>query len=333
VAHSWTPQTIEHAVRLGVEIPSLRRAAESFSALTQIPLGKSSLQNLIAEYGGALVARQAQEAEAAVQVPTRETTICPREDPVPEAERMSVALDGVMTNIRGEGWKEVKLATFSTVEVTAAEGEGDPEVHLSQHSYRAGLWDAVQFAKQQGAEGYRRGLEQVKELIAVSDAAAWIWAIIVQWYAPCVQIIDWWHAVQRVWTIAGAVYGEGTAETQVWFRTLQALLWAGNVRGLLHALRKKWARGKEMPDALRQAVGYLYRHRQRMHYQEYRQKGYPIGSGSVESACKVVVQERLVQAGMRWSRAGAQAMLALRCALLSNRWEVTWGSLWATLVA
>jgi len=312
---------------LAVQIPSHRRAAESFEALTQVPLSKSSLASLVREYGGALVEQQAQEAERAAAVPSREVVICPRMEPEAEAERMAVSLDGVMVHLREEGWKEVKVATFSTVETVPLEGSGDPEVRLSHHSYRAGLWDAVQFAKEQGAEGYRRGLRKAKQIIAVSDAAAWIWGIIITWYAPCVQVIDWWHALQRVWTIAGAVYGEGSADTPVWFRTLQEHLWAGNVRLLLHALRQQWRRGKGMPDELRQAVGYLFRYRQRMRYAQYRKQGYPIGSGTVESACKVVVQERLVQAGMRWSRPCAQALLALRCALLSDRWDITWHSL------
>jgi len=74
-------------------------------------------------------------------------------------------------------------------------------------------------------------------------------------------------------------------------------------------------------------LGYLFRQRRRMRYPLYRQAGYPIGSGTVEAGCKVVVQERLVQRGMRWSRPGAQALLALRCALLSDRWDATWQSL------
>ena len=64
-----------------------------------------------------------------------------------------------------------------------------------------------------------------------------------------------------------------------------------------------------------------------MRYPIFRQAGHPIGSGTVESACKVVVQERMKQAGMRWSRAGAQAMLALRSVLLSGRWQEIWPSL------
>jgi hypothetical protein len=64
-----------------------------------------------------------------------------------------------------------------------------------------------------------------------------------------------------------------------------------------------------------------------MDYVAYRQAGYPIGSGTVESGCKVVVQERMKQAGMRWSRDGAQAMLALRSILLSEQWDETWVTL------
>ena len=59
-----------------------------------------------------------------------------------------------------------------------------------------------------------------------------------------------------------------------------------------------------------------------MRYREFRAAGCPIGSGSVESACKLVVQQRMKQSGMRWSRGGAQSMLALRSLLLSDRWDV-----------
>ena len=61
-----------------------------------------------------------------------------------------------------------------------------------------------------------------------------------------------------------------------------------------------------------------------MRYKEFRSKGYPIGSGTVESACKRVIGARVKQAGMCWRRAGAQAVLTLRAELLSGRWEEAW---------
>jgi hypothetical protein len=80
-------------------------------------------------------------------------------------------------------------------------------------------------------------------------------------------------------------------------------------------------RDEPLPDKIRTGVGYLFTHRHRLRYQQFREAGYPLGSGTVESACKVVMQERMKQAGMRWSREGAQVMLALRSVLLSERWD------------
>jgi hypothetical protein len=134
-----------------------------------------------------------------------------------------------------------------------------------------------------------------------------------------VQILDWWHAVQYLWTIAGVTFGEGTPDATIWVNRQKQLLAQSNLRLVLHNLRLLYPRGQPLPDPVRKAVLYLFAHRWRMRSREFRLAGCPIGRGTVESACKVVVQQRMKQAGMQWSRTGAQAILALRCALLSDR--------------
>jgi hypothetical protein len=95
-----------------------------------------------------LVAIEAQEAEATVKAPARdEAVITARQMAPPDSEVMAVSLDGVMINVRGEGWKEVRVATISAVEETVAqERDEEKEVRLTRHSYRAGLWEAKEFA-------------------------------------------------------------------------------------------------------------------------------------------------------------------------------------------
>ncbi len=157
--HSWSPETIKQAIRLGVEIPSYRRAAESFQELTKIPLSKSSLRELTIEYGGYLVEVQEEEAEATVQVPGRDEDmeVVWRNIPEPDSEVMAVCLDGALINIREEGWKEIKVATISAVErEVQLERDEEKEVRLSQHSYRAGLWEAKEFAKHHCSDAHRR---------------------------------------------------------------------------------------------------------------------------------------------------------------------------------
>ena len=66
-----------------------------------------------------------------------------------------------------------------------------------------------------------------------------------------------------------------------------------------------------------------------MEYPTYQQLGWPIGSGMVESANKVVVQARLKGAGMRWGPTHVNAMLTLRAAVCSERWDEGWQDLLA----
>jgi len=314
-------------VRLGTEIPSYRRAAENFSDLTKVGVSKSRLGELVKIYGGQIVVQQEAEATAMVKAPAQEEVITVRQMPHPDSEVMALSMDGAMVNIRGEGWKEVKTVCVSAVERVTDTETGQQEVRLKHHSYRAGLWEAKEFAKQQWAEGCRRGLERASQIVSVNDGALWIWLIVQMCWAPCVEILDWWHGVEKLWEVAGNLLGENEAVTARWMETQKSHLWQSQLRQVIRAIRQLCPRGEPLPDKVRTGVGYLFNHRWRMRYQQFREAGYPLGSGTVESACKVVMQERMKQAGMRWSREGAQAMLALRSMLLSERWDEVWANL------
>jgi len=306
---------MEQAVRLAVEIPSHRRAAEAFSELTGVAISKSTLKRLCDEAGGRLVAQEAAQAQAMDAVPKQDEVVW-RQAPKPASEVMSVSADGVMLHVRNEGWKEVKVASISAVEQTS---EG---VTLTQHSYRAGLWEAAVYGRHLWAEAYCRGLERAQQVVCVNDGAAWIWALMFICFARRVEVLDWWHAVQRLWTIANTCLTPDAAKA--WVTAQQLRLAHTHLRHVMRQVRLLYPRGSPLPDSVRQACAYLFNNRHRMRYRFFRQAGFPIGSGSVESACKVVVQQRMKQAGMRWSRPGAQAMLALRCSLLSHPSHHAW---------
>lgn len=317
--HKWSPQTVQHAVRLGVEIPSHRRAAKTIEALTGVEISKSSLQRLCEKNGQRVVAAQAAEAKATVSVPKEGEEVVYRPAVTPPSPVMSVSVDGVMLHLIEEGWKEVKVAAISAVEET------ESGVQLTQHSYRAGLWEAATFGTHLWAEACRRGLERARTVVCVNDGAWWIWNLMFMCFAYRVEVLDWWHAVERLWTLATNCLGPDQAAA--WVSAQKTHLLQDRLRDVMRAIRHLYPHGTPLPDPVRQAIGYLFSQRQRMRYGTFRKAGYPIGSGSVESACKVLVQQRMKQAGMRWSRDGAQAMLALRSVLLSDRWDETWAAL------
>ena len=187
-----------------------------------------------------------------------------------------------------------------------------------------GEYSPTRAAQQQWAEGLRRGLEKAKTIVSVNDGAAWIWLIIAMCYAPCIEIVDWWHALEKLWAAANHCFGQGTPQARAWLELLKDHLWAGKLRTLLADIRLVCPRSQPLAEPVWQLISYLFHHRRRMAYERFHLAGYPIGSGSVEAAAKVVVQARMKQAGMRWTRKGAQAMLALRCLLLSDRWPEVW---------
>jgi hypothetical protein len=321
--HNWTPETIQHVLTLVAEMP-YDRAARTVEMLTGIPLSHSSLHRLVQEYGGRLVEGQAAEAESMVKPPAKFDEETFRQVPEPDSELMAVSMDGAMIHLRDEGWKEVKTVAVSAVErvgrTDSASTQPEPKVKLTNHSYRAGLWEAATFANQQWAETTRRGIEKAKQIVSVNDGAVWIWVIVKMCYAPCIEILDWWHALQKLWQIGSLLFGEGNALGPAWFERHKAHLWSGNLRPIFQYVHTRYSPGEAWPDGLAQALGYFFNNRHRMRYAKFRRDGYPVGSGTVESACKVVVEARMKQAGMRWSRGGAQAMLALRSTILSNRW-------------
>lgn len=319
--YSWTPGTIEDAIRNGIMIPSYALAAEQFTRTTHVGLSKSSLQRLVTDYGSELVEQQMQEAVAMVQVPRDEAEVVWREVPEPDSTCMNVSMDGAMIHLRDEGWKEVKVVTVSAVTHTVDEESDEWSMQLANHSYRAGLWDAKEFAPQQWAEACARGVEKAKYLSSVNDGAAWIWNIVRMSYGRCVEIIDFWHAAERLWSIAGQRFGVDSPEATAWVAVQKRLLADSQLRQIMRNVRTLFPERHSLPDTVRKAIRYLFHNRFRMRYREFRAAGYPIGSGTVESGCKLVAQTRLKQAGMRWSRPGAQAVLALRSFLLSGQWE------------
>ena len=137
-------------------------------------------------------------------------------------------------------------------------------------------------------------------------------------------VVDYYHASERLWAMAEALFGSGRA-SWAWVRKMHKLLLKpGGVGRVLHsaaALRSRCQpRGKRLAD-FRRAYKYLQARRQHLRYAEYRRVGVPIGSGVTEAACKTVYTQRLKLSGMRWQKAGAQTILTLRVILLSGVWE------------
>lgn len=140
-------------------------------------------------------------------------------------------------------------------------------------------------------------------------------------------VLDIIHATEYLWDSATALVGENSPERSPWVgKHLEGIL-SGQTAAVIEALAEEAeqpGRTTTQVATLRKTIGYYQRNLPYMHYDVYLAQGWPIGTGVVEGACGHVVKDRMEQAGMRWSKAGAQAMLDLRSVRLSGDWDAYW---------
>lgn len=142
---------------------------------------------------------------------------------------------------------------------------------------------------------------------------------------PWTRIVDFYHAAQRIWTMADALFGsQQKQQAQAWARRMCRLLKKSNGPSrVLHAagaLRARLRLSKARQEEYRKASNYIRLRTRFMQYHDYQRVHLPIGSGVTEAACKTIFAQRMKLSGMRWSKDGAQVVLDLRTALLSGVW-------------
>ena len=113
----------------------------------------------------------------------------------------------------------------------------------------------------------------------VADGANWIWNLVREHFYDSRQAVDWYHATQHLWTVAHALYGEGTPEAQQWYRVYETPLFEGLADQLAASFRALARTHPDHADDLRREANYFDGHLRRMQYQELREDGWPIGSG------------------------------------------------------
>jgi hypothetical protein len=173
-------------------------------------------------------------------------------------------------------------------------------------------------------ECHERNLQRKKERICLLDGERQLWDLQGAWLPRATGILDLFHATERLWIAAHCFHPEKSPRAEQFVERYLRLLLEGKVDSVLRSFRLLLVTRKltgEKRRRLQAAITYYENNRRHMRYDEYLKAGYPIGSGVVEGACRHLVKDRMEGAGMRWSLAGAQAMLHLRALYLNGDWR------------
>ena len=188
--------------------------------------------------------------------------------------------------------------------------------------YTGGFHNCEHFGKKLYVLALRRGLKTADTVIFIGDGAKWIWNLARYHFPEAIQIVDFYHATERLWALSRTIYGEGTKTCKDWAKKRVKHLLKGKVELIINSLCE--LDSPDFGEEIRDNITYFTNNKERMRYDQYRKRGYHIGTGTVESACKHVVGQRLKQAGMRWSVKGADAILQLRILWKNGEWSRFW---------
>lgn len=260
---------------------------------------------------------------------------------VPQAVTLYLGLDGTGIPMRaaelaGRAGKqpdgsaktrEVKLVTVWSAE--KKDTEGIPVRDALSVTYSAAIESAAEsdtdptpsdFARRVEREALRRGFDAAVRTAIIGDGAKWIWNIADTYFPDAIQIVDLFHAKGSISEAAKAIFGPtdevGRQRAKAWRDDLEE----GRLDAVLKALDRHASTCKEA----RICHDYLERNRKRMDYPAFRAQGLCTSSGVVEAGCKLAIGTRLKRAGMHWTVAGADSIIALRCCRLSRRFEDFW---------
>lgn len=292
-------------------------AARELGWLMQAVVSRQVAERLTEAAGAAYVAEQTAAVERLERRPTPE--------PVGPAI-LQVSVDGAMISLVGKQWVEVK-----TLAVGRVVQEANGEARAREPSYFSRRTDHADFRRLALAETYRRGVTTAGVVVAVMDGAGWLQGFVDFHRRDAVRVLDFPHAVEYLTRASHEALGvamTATAASKLWLTRQAHALKHDGPDSVLAALRALPT--GEHRDA---ALAYLEPRLPQLQYPTFRAAGYPIGSGLVEGANKVVVEDRLKGSGMHWAPTHVDPMLALRTVVCADRWDETWPRISARLRA
>jgi hypothetical protein len=217
-------------------------------------------------------------------------------------------------------WRDVKVGAVSSI----GWDEKQQEAFCSASSYVSGMEHADEFFKRLTVEMQRRADDLKKmQVVFLADGAKWIWDRFVELAPPSsIFILDFYHACEHISELCKKLYGEETSEYWKHFKHWKTTLWDGKVQQFLQELHelRDMAEHRDNRDLILGQINYFTDNKERMKYDTYRLSRLPIGSGTIESACKNVIAGRMKQGGMTWSETGADGMLQIRASIASDRY-------------
>ena len=300
---------------------SYQRAEDAISEALHVTINDDTIRQVTNFVGGMVFRNDCAKAEEAfLALSSGKLKFAQAASGVVYIQTDGAALNTRMKDESGSSWRENKLGeVFTSKDIRYwTNHKGDREHQILRKEYISLVGTAGDFKKHLLACALRNGYGQFKETVVLSDGATWIRNMVEELFPDAQQILDYFHLCENVHTYAKALFNMDASEYTPWAKRVCADLKASKYKLILQELEPM--KDKKPNGCSVNLYGYISNNIRNIDYALYEKKGYFIGSGAIESGNKLILQDRLKRAGMRWNTTTAQTMLTLKTKAESNIW-------------
>jgi hypothetical protein len=324
-AHQQLSAALEDKLAYFATVTGSYAVAAQLAAKVGCPVEDSTVQ--------ALVQRLGARAEAQTQARLRQPPV--EKDPARAPTALGVLmLDGFQARFRGPGWgkprsqkphvewHELKTAVYYRQE-QAVRASAEARGQLAEKVVVSWQGEPLELGRRLHYEALRGGLGRARARLVVADGAPWIWNVAADRWAGAYQLLDFYHASQHLWALGGALHAGDAGATRRWVETRLHRLRHGQERKVLREIAGLAVPPGDAGEGVQREQNYFAAQAGRMNYAATAERGWPIGSGPVESACRTR-QCRVKRPGQFWTPRGLRHLGALEEARDNGHWEELW---------
>lgn len=317
--HQQLSPALEDKLGYFATVTGSYEAAARLARKVGVVIEDSTVQALVQRLG----------ARAEEQTRARLQTLPQEKAPLRAASELAVLMvDGFQVRHRGPGWgrkktpeprvlwHEEKVGVFYQHEQNAA-GQLTDKVVVSCPGPPVELGERLHWEARAG------GLARARQTLGVGDGAPWVWQLMSARWSGAHQLLDFYHASQHLHALGEALHPRQENTRRAWVEKQCHDLRHGKEKRVLRRIARLRARRGAGGEIIRREQNYFVTHARRMHYQSVAARGWPIGSGAVESAC-AQKQGRLKRPGQFWTRSGLRHLNALMEARDNGHWDQLW---------
>ncbi|MDK1046368.1 MAG: ISKra4 family transposase [Anaerolineales bacterium] len=313
----YTPAVAQLMCWAGAMDPSFEQGSQTLQRFAGLNIPNRQIQRVVKHYASHAAAWQKKRPSPPRQVPVPILNI--------QADMTGIPMrPEELKDIKGkqpDGSSKTRQIKIGCVFTQSLDAKGHPQRDPLSSSYITTFGEVADLSAMLYSEALKAGYATARETVFLGDGAEWIWHMVQDRFRGAVEIVDFYHACEHLYALCQSLESDPNQASAL-FRAWRSRL---KRNGLPRILDEAAQRAAQLSRTCRKEVAkqlpYFRKNAGRMTYRTFRRKGYFIGSGAIEGACRHIVSQRTKLSGMRWIRTGAANVLTFRCLIKSNLFD------------